>query len=246
MSDKRLNRELSQAGASHGELTHLSDIAETLSSVTPPGLSKQARHRMDARMAHLLEVDSLEDVVPTKKKQAHKFNPFAKWSLVGAGGFASLAVVLVIAAQFAMPGSPLYGIKRGIEEVRTFFQPDYVDKVLEKRKEEVEALEKQDTVDPVTLDSISDDYKRTMDKAEEKHKQSDPKWDSSQWRSQWDWSSWYKQYQQNADKTKSTSQSDGKQSGTSGKQQDSKSQKGLLNLDGNSGGSGLWPFSNKR
>lgn len=155
MKKHALKKDLRTLGAGEHEAQRLTDLAAALSTLQPRGLSRQAKQRLapDAKLAKkpLLSLP--------------RFSPV--WKLALGGGFASAAVLLLI-AQSALPGSFLYPVKRKTEEARTAVQPDYNDVLLEKREEEVQQLKQQETVSPEIAQEAEQQYQQTAKEAVER------------------------------------------------------------------------------
>lgn len=105
------------------ETEQMMRVVKRLESTPLPSLSDKAMQRIAA--------------ISGTKSRAPLFT-FVSFS----GAFAALAVI-VVAAQFTLPGSPLYGIKRGTEYVRTLLQPSYESSLVDVRKQELTKLEAQ-------------------------------------------------------------------------------------------------------
>lgn len=180
MTKDKLTNQLRQAGANTSEMAELEAVAGILHELTPPGLTAAARQRID----HRLPIDIEEN------KPKHRL---VFWSLTGAGSFAVLLITVTALAQFALPGSPLYGLKRGLEEARVQVQPDYADRILENRQTEIKQLEQQKQLEPAALEQLNQDYQRSYERAERQHKETNPTWNAEEWRERWDWTKWYKQ-----------------------------------------------------
>lgn len=117
MKNLLLRRQLRRQGATSQDAKLLSSIADTLSVITPSGLSSSAKKQIAA------------DLGFTSRR--HIATPKL--------AFASLAAVfaiLIVLAQGAQPGSVLYALKRGSEEVRTVVQPGFNQEDLQQRRDD--------------------------------------------------------------------------------------------------------------
>ncbi len=93
-----------------------------------------------AKLAQALSV-SLPELHPETKKQIAEdlgFKP--RYPIIkpkfAIAGTAAAFVVLVVISQSAQPGSTLYALKRGSEQVRTVVQPGFNQEDLDKRRED--------------------------------------------------------------------------------------------------------------
>lgn len=170
MKDKHLRKQLRNVGANKTEADALAELAFSLSATKPRGLSRAAKERI------------VEDL-PIKAENHHP----VRWAL--AGSMAGFAVVLVFIAQSALPGSWLYDVKRGSEEVRTLVQPGYTDTLVEERKKEVEELQKQETVNPVLLHEAEKRYEKTYERSQQRQQkpQEDNRRDRFRGFNGWNW-----------------------------------------------------------
>lgn len=145
MTEKKLVKELRLAGAVAEELTGLSDVADILQRVSPPGLTAAARQRIDNRLPV-----ALDDEKPRKR--------WLMPAMASAGAFAIL-LVTVFATQSALPGSPLYALKRGMEELRVKVDPGYANQIQQNRKQESQELEQQQKLTPAVLEELDQEFK---------------------------------------------------------------------------------------
>lgn len=162
MSLMNLQRDLRKVGATETEAEKLADIAKIMGNIKPRNLSKETKKRLAP--------------YPEAARQPHHL----QWAMFG-GSFATAALVLVIVAQSALPGSWLYGIKRGTEDARALLQPSYKDKVIENREEEVQQL-KLKKADPAVLEKAEKQYQESVNDRYQQNtnKQYTPRYDWSQ------------------------------------------------------------------
>jgi len=135
-------------------------------------LKKQLKEEVlsDRELAELLAIVEELETVPlatlsnkTKLKikviagEPSKVPRITFWSL--AGSF-SVFVVLLVAAQYATPGTPLYGIKQGSDYIRALIQPSYKETVIKNEKKELEKLEQN------SMPSIQNEQPRQEQKNE--------------------------------------------------------------------------------
>jgi hypothetical protein len=115
MKNLLLRMQLRRQGATREEAKALAEIANKI-GVSTSGLIPQAKSRIARGIGF--------------KQRGHRVN----YRLVLGGSFAALAIMVVV-AQSALPGSPLYALKRGSEEVRTVVEPGFNDDDLRQRRE---------------------------------------------------------------------------------------------------------------
>ena len=111
-----LKRQLKQQGASAKDVKDLAGVSSELKDAAPnldPKVKKQIAEKIGF-------------------KPVRVSNGF-RWATGGA--FASL-LTLVIVAQSAQPGSVLYALKRGTEEVRVIIQPGFDEEDLKQRRQD--------------------------------------------------------------------------------------------------------------
>ncbi len=145
-----LKRDLRQNGAGAHEADELTKLAGQFEHIKLKGLSAHSKD-------HIARIPG---------KPVHYFQFPVKYALGGA-----LAAVLVIAgfAQTARPGNALYGIKLGTEEVRTWVQPEYIDNIVEERKDEVEKL-KVEQAKPEQIEKAEREYEESKQRSEQRKK----------------------------------------------------------------------------
>ncbi len=148
MNARGLRKQLRDLGASASESEQLSRLAQQLSVQDLPKLSSKTR----AEIAN----------IPGKRWQIHIYK-FA------AGGIAAMFIGVLFFAQSALPGSWLYGVKRGGEKIRAIIQPDYTETLIDKRSDEIEQL-KQNEAAPEKLEQAKQEYQRAIE-VYEQHKE---------------------------------------------------------------------------
>lgn len=148
MKKLKLKRELRQIGASPSEAADLARLAGQLGGVKLRGLSAGTR----------------DEIARIPGKRVHYFHIPARYAM---GGALAAVIVLVGVAQTAKPGSALYNVKRGTEEVRAIVQPGYVDTLVEERKTEVEQL-KQEQATPEKVEKAERDYEKTRERSQQR------------------------------------------------------------------------------
>lgn len=116
MKNYFIKKQLVDQGESAKDAKELADVAQKLHGAYPQ-LSTEAKKQI----AH--------DIGFTQAKTTTSFR-FAT-----AGAFAVL-LVLVLFAQSAQPGSVLYALKRGSEEVRLVLQPGFDDDDIQQRRDD--------------------------------------------------------------------------------------------------------------
>ncbi len=146
MKNIKLRKDLVAAGADSKEAEALAEFAKTLTVLRPHGLTSEAKKRL-----------------APSRHAAKPIHPI-RWSLVG--GLATACLLLVI-AQGAMPGSWLYRVKRSGEEAKALVKPSYVDDLVEKRRDEVEVLEKQQA-DPVIIEEANKNYEKAVERSNDR------------------------------------------------------------------------------
>ncbi len=120
MKQLRLWWQLKRAGASKQERAELLRVAREL-NMGDVHLSREAK-------------DGIAEQIGFKPMHVK-----ARRRVGFAGAFA-LFLVLVVASVFAQPGSPLYALKRGIEDVRALVQPGYKQELEKERELEQERI----------------------------------------------------------------------------------------------------------
>ena len=142
---KHTNRPRSEKKMSNDELEQLKGVIDTLKATPLPNLSNKTRRAIAQ--------------IPGGKSKA----PFI--TFVSLGSAFAVFLVLVVAAQFALPGSPLYGIKRGTEYVRALIQPTYKENLVEVRKQELETLEKEQASETL-IEEAATEYEKAYEKSD--------------------------------------------------------------------------------
>lgn len=120
-----LKRQLRKQATDTEETQALADIATQLTGAAP-NLSNDAKAHIAADIG---------------------FKPRATqhvWRYATGGAFMAL-LILVFVAQSAQPGSVLYALKRGSEEVRVLVQPGFTREDVQRRREEEQRREDQTT-----------------------------------------------------------------------------------------------------
>lgn len=69
---------------------------------------------------------------------------------------------LVFLSQSALPGSWLYGIKRGSEQLRTIVQPGYSETLIDKRADEIDQLIETEA-EPAQLEQAKQEYEKAIE-----------------------------------------------------------------------------------
>lgn len=156
MKDYRLKQELLRTKADEAELDGLLKVASELKQADKPVLSDTTRNKIKALSG-----------------TPRRWPVITTWSLAG-----SMAVflVLLISAQYAVPGSPLYWLKQGSEEVRAFIQPGFKEKIIDIRKQELDKLESLNA-SPDAIKQAEDAYQKALNESPnnsnpERHKDS--------------------------------------------------------------------------
>jgi hypothetical protein len=120
----RLRHELRVAGASRQEARELAQFVRSLPTDRPM-LSRERKNAIAADIGFKMP------------------SPLSRHRMVLASGFATLLLISAAAlAQAALPGTKLYALKRGTENVRVLVQPGYRQEVVERRKDELNELRK--------------------------------------------------------------------------------------------------------
>lgn len=158
MSKRKLRKDLRKTGATPSEASQLADVAKLLGGIKTRGLDSEAKKRLAPN--------------PEVTKRSHT------WQFAVAGTFA-MACLLLFVAQSALPGSWLYGIKRGTENARGLVQPGYKENLVEEREDEVQQL-KLKKADPAVLEEAKKNYQKAVEKTDEKEYK--PRYD---WSRQW-------------------------------------------------------------
>lgn len=148
MIDRKLEKDLRSLGVNANESEQLSILAGALRKSNLPKLSKETKSQISS--------------IPGKRWQLHIYT-FA------AGGVAAAFVGLVFLSQSALPGSWLYGIKRGSEQLRTVVQPGYSETLIDKRAEEIDQLIETEA-EPAQLEQAKQEYQRAIE-AHGQHKE---------------------------------------------------------------------------
>ena len=153
MNNPFLRNQLKDMGSSKDESRRLADLANELNSITPP-LGKATKNRIANEIGFK----------PT--------NTIPKLRLSLAGAMA-IFVMLIVLAQSATPGSVLYALKRGSEEVRVLVQPGFDDSDIQQRRDEEKVkinkqLEIEDKSTPTNDDESSS--QKTEDRSKNKRK----------------------------------------------------------------------------
>lgn len=90
--------------------------------------------------------------------------PHLKPLLMTTTSFATLIVIVIVMAQNAKPGSALYLLKRGSENVRVLVEPNYQDEITQRRKAELDTLIQQ-KADAAQIVKAEDAFNRALVKA---------------------------------------------------------------------------------
>lgn len=152
MKKQKLTRELRKIGAGPHEAADLVDLASQLESLE----------------VHKLSAITREDIARIPGKRVRYFHIPARYAF----GSALAAFLLVTGiAQTSQPGSMLYALKRGTEEIRAAVQPGYVDDLVEERKAEVEHL-KLEQAAPEKIQEAERDYQQTRERSEQRQQKS--------------------------------------------------------------------------
>lgn len=139
MKRDRVTNDFRKSDLKQEEVDKLLNVIDALKNSPLPTLSDKTRHKIAE--------------IPGKKHKA----PFI--TFVSLGSAFAVLLVLVVAAQFAVPGSPLYGIKRGTEYIRALIQPSYKDSLINVRKQELEKLEKEQAPEAL-IEGAATEYKK--------------------------------------------------------------------------------------
>lgn len=141
MIDRKLEKELRSLGVNANESEQLSRLAGDLRKSNLPKLSKETKSQISR--------------IPGKRWQLHIYH-FA------AGGAAAMFIGLVFLSQSALPGSWLYGIKRGSEQLRTIVQPGYSETLIDKRADEIDQLIETEA-EPAQLEQAKQEYEKAIE-----------------------------------------------------------------------------------
>lgn len=116
MNKFNLKRQFKQAGSSKTEADSLSKLADNISNVLP----------------------SLDPQIKQEIAQQIGFKPVRNIPKLrlGLAGATAVFAILIVSAQSALPGSVLYALKRGSEEIRVIVQPGFNQDDLNKRRED--------------------------------------------------------------------------------------------------------------
>lgn len=140
-----LKSQLKKAGAQPAELDELAAVTRQLEDAVP-------------RLEHNRKDDIARQIgfkpVHVKRQRA-----------VALSGAFAVFVIVVLLAQLARPGTPLYAVKRGTEEVRIKVQPGYQEDVVERRKTELDELKRQKAED-AAIEQAKEDLDRAKDEYE--------------------------------------------------------------------------------
>lgn len=112
-----LRWQLRQQGASAKDAKALSSVAKNVGRADSPGLSSDAKKRIAAEIGI-----------------ANRWQ-FVTIPRLAIGGALALFAVVVAFSQSALPGTPLYSIKRGSEQVRLLVQPGFNQQDIQQRRE---------------------------------------------------------------------------------------------------------------
>jgi len=156
MKQNQLKKDLSASSAKQKDIQKMMGVVETLQSTQLPSLSDATRHKIEA--------------IPGNKSRAPLF------TFVSLGSAFAVFLVMVFAAQFALPGSPLYGIKRGTEYIRALIQPSYKEDLVEVRKQELDTLEKEQAPENL-IDKAVTEYEKAGGTPESTPQQQEEKTD---------------------------------------------------------------------
>ncbi len=146
-----LKRQLKSQGASAKDAKALSGVAKNVSKAELPGLSPEAKKRIAAEIG--IESSPLG---------------FFTVPRLAIGGALAIFALLIGFSQAALPGSPLYSLKRGTEEVRLLLQPGFNQQDVEDRRSDEQR--RLGNTQSSTDDSIDDNEDDDSDSAEDTHK----------------------------------------------------------------------------
>lgn len=147
MKNFNLQRQLKSQGASSKDAKALSGVAKNIGNAELPGLSPEAKKRIAAEIG----IGS---------------SPFAFFTIprLAIGGALALIALLIGFSQVALPGSPLYSIKRGTEEVRLLLQPGFTQQDVEDRRaDEQRRLDSNRSTDDDSGDTTEDNHDSSED-----------------------------------------------------------------------------------
>lgn len=148
MKKSKLIRDLRKTGATPHEAAELASIASQIENIQPRGLRRETKDRI----ARIPGKPSFYLHIPLR---------------YAAGSAMAVMLVTFGIAQTANPGSLLYGIKRGTQEVRTWVNPDYVDTLVEEREKEVEQL-KQENAAPEKIEQAELEAEQTKERSRQR------------------------------------------------------------------------------
>lgn len=140
-----LKRQLERQGASTKDATELAGVSDELKDVIP-NLDPKAKKQIAQEIGF---------------KPVRVSNSF-RWATGGA--FVSL-LALVVVAQSAQPGSVLYALKRGTEEVRVIVQPGFDEEDLKQRRQDEQKKDDNKSEDQQGAD-LHDDSNQDDDRSE--------------------------------------------------------------------------------
>lgn len=156
----KLNRELKKTDATDTDVARLLDVAERVKASDAPHLSRAARARIKA--------------IPNADRPV--WPRVTSWSFAGA---MAVFVVMIVAAQGATAGSPLYFLKEGTDSVRAFIQPEYRDDIVDQKKDTLQQLEEAEAPEQEIIEA-EDAYINAVEKSsEEKQEAERESWWSS-------------------------------------------------------------------
>jgi hypothetical protein len=145
-----------------GELEPLLVAAHRLRSLPRPSLPPSARVRIEAQVLQAFDARLATAAAASAARPPSRPHPSWRWVPAGLGALAAVALVvlaLVGLSRPALPGSPLYGVKRTAEQVQLWLAPAESEPGLhvrfaERRLEELEELAERDEFDPAVLQAL--------------------------------------------------------------------------------------------
>jgi hypothetical protein len=153
------------------ELRPLLLAAEGMRAVRKPTLPPAAKVRIEAQV--LGAFDAGAEARQDAGRRA-RIRPTWRWLPVGLGAAAVFAILLLAVlglAQTALPGSPLYGVKRAVEDVRLWATPADAEPALrlrfaQRRLDEMEALAARGQVDLSLVEALLREAETVLAQAE--------------------------------------------------------------------------------
>lgn len=148
MKNRALYKQLSRS-SSPNQAKALAELAEKIGQAAPEGLSKDAKSRIADEIG-------FRQVIRIPKA-----------AFIGAGSFAVVAMLFLSAS--ALPGSPLYPVKRSGERIREVVQPGYKDELIDIRKGELDQLI-QDNAPKQEIEKAQDNYNHAIEDSKKHNK----------------------------------------------------------------------------